>query len=110
MKITVAWEGPIWNITIELKNFGGHHGARFHGKQVRESIIAPILSGTYKTIFDLSGVLHMYDSFADEYLAKLPVQCPMEILKEKTTFVNGSLFVRQVMADAFKAWLSAVLE
>lgn len=92
-------------MTIQFKNIGLHLGTRVHGADVRSDIIIA-MNTSDKVVFDLAEVETLSNSFADECFAKLTLFFSMDVIKEKTTFVNVSDFNRAVIANSFKARLS----
>lgn len=95
-------------MTIEFGNIATHLGARFHGAEVREMIINALNDGEKNIVFDLSGVESISNSFADECFAKLTLYFSMDEIKERTTFINGSSFIKSVIANAFKTRLTPI--
>ena len=91
---------------FEFKNVGIHLGTRSNGANVREEIISAIKVTETPIVFDFTGVETVSNSFADECFAKLLLLFPIEIIKQKTTFVNATPFIKAAIANSFKARLS----
>ena len=91
---------------FEFKNIGIHLGTRSHGANVREEIISAINGTDTPIVFDFAGVETVSNSFADECFAKLLLFFPIETIKQKTTFVNATPFIKAAIANSFKARLS----
>ena len=93
-------------MVFEFKDFGIHLGTRSNGANVREVIISVIKETETPIVFDFAGVETVSNSFADECFAKLVLDFPMELIKQKTTFVNATPFIKAAIANSFKARLS----
>lgn len=94
-------------MVIQFKNIGIHLGTRVLGAEVRSDIIDAIKTSDL-VVFDLSEVETISNSFADECFAKLTLLFSMEEVKSKTTFINGTPFIRSVIANSFRERLLLV--
>ena len=54
--------------------------------QAAHAKLLPLVQGEEKVVLDFSGVDVVTNSFADECIAKLLLQMPLEELKKRTTF------------------------
>ena len=72
---------------VEFKfiEYGTDFGTRDMGQKLREKLLALINSGE-KVVLDFTGVNVVSNSFADECLAKLLLEMPLDELKRHTTF------------------------
>ena len=55
------------------------------GAKIREELL-PLIHGGERVALDFTGVNVVTNSFADECLAKLLLEMPLEDLKKRTTF------------------------
>ena len=72
-------------VTFRFIDFGVDLGTRQMGK-VAHAKLLPLVQGEEKVVLDFSGVDVVTNSFADECIAKLLLQMPLEELKKRTTF------------------------
>jgi len=72
-------------VTFEFIQFGKDLGTRQLGEKVR-SVLRPLLDTEDKVVLDFTGVNVVSNSFADECIAKLLLEIPLEELKKHTTF------------------------
>lgn len=72
---------------VEFKfiEYGTDFGTRDMGQKLRQKLLALINSGE-KVVLDFTGVNVVSNSFADECLAKLLLEMPLDELKRHTTF------------------------
>ncbi|MBR4897318.1 MAG: STAS-like domain-containing protein [Prevotella sp.] len=72
---------------VEFKfiEYGTDFGTRDMGKKLREKLLALIKKGE-KVVLDFTGVNVVTNSFADECIAKLLLEMPLNDLKRCTTF------------------------
>lgn len=56
------------------------------GAKIRQKLLALISSCEERVILDFTGVNVVTNSFADECIAKLLLEMPLEELKRRTTF------------------------
>ena len=95
--------------TFKFNTYGQELATRILGKKVRE-VILPLINetGAEKLVLDFEGVNIVTNSFADECLAKLIYEMPLETLKSKTTFRNLNDTARKYIAFAFQRRLKVV--
>ena len=72
---------------VEFKfiEYGTDFGTRDMGQKLRQKLLALIGSGD-KVVLDFTGVNVVSNSFADECIAKLLLEMPLDELKRHTTF------------------------
>lgn len=72
---------------VEFKfiEYGTDFGTRDMGQKLRQELLALINAGE-KVILDFTGVNVVSNSFADECIAKLLLEMPLDELKYHTTF------------------------
>lgn len=72
---------------VEFKfiDYGTDFGTRVMGQKLRQELLALINSGE-KVVLDFTGVNVVSNSFADECIAKLLLDMPLDELKRCTTF------------------------
>ena len=72
---------------VEFKfiEYGTDFGTRDMGQKLRQKLLALINNGE-KVVLDFTGVNVVSNSFADECLAKLLLEMPLDKLKRHTTF------------------------
>jgi hypothetical protein len=72
---------------VEFKfiEYGTDFGTRDMGQKLRQKLLALIGAGD-KVILDFTGVNVVSNSFADECIAKLLLEMPLDELKRHTTF------------------------
>ncbi len=72
---------------VEFKfiEYGTDFGTRDMGKKLREKLL-PLIKEGDKVVLDFTGVNVVSNSFADECIAKLLFEMPLEELKRCTTF------------------------
>ena len=72
---------------VEFKfiDYGTDFGTRDMGQKLRQKLLALINSGE-KVVLDFTGVNVVSNSFADECIAKLLLEMPLDELKRCTTF------------------------
>ena len=72
---------------VEFKfiQYGENFGTRDMGAKIRKELLA-LLEGGERLVLDFTGVNVVTNSFADECIAKLLLDMPLEELKKKTTF------------------------
>lgn len=73
---------------VEFKfiQFGENFGTRDMGAKIREKLLPLISSGSERVVLDFTGVNVVTNSFADECIAKLLLEMPLDELKKRTTF------------------------
>lgn len=72
-------------VEFKFVEYGTDFGTRDMGQKLRQKLLALINSGE-KVILDFTGVNVVSNSFADECLAKLLLEMPLDDLKRSTTF------------------------
>lgn len=72
-------------VTFRFIDFGVDLGTRQMGQAAHAKLL-PLVQGEEKVVLDFSGVDVVTNSFADECIAKLLLQMPLEELKKRTTF------------------------
>ena len=72
---------------VEFKfiEYGTDFGTRDMGQKLRHKLLALINAGD-KVVLDFTGVNVVSNSFADECIAKLLLEMPLDELKRHTTF------------------------
>ncbi len=72
---------------VEFKfiEYGTDFGTRDMGQKLRQKLSALISAGD-KVVLDFTGVNVVSNSFADECIAKLLLEMPLDELKRHTTF------------------------
>ncbi len=74
---------------FKFSNYGDSLGTRSLGARIRADL-RPLLDSEEKLVLDFSGIDIVTNSFADECIAKLLLEMPLEELKSKTTFTLGT--------------------
>lgn len=92
---------------ILFSHKGKHLSTRIDGEFFRREIEQAIERGE-RVQLDFDGVEVVSNSFADECFAKLIFSFDLFHVKEYTTFVNASPFIKAVIANSFKERLQAV--
>ena len=72
-------------VEFEFIEYGSDFGTRDMGQKLRQKLLALINSGE-KVVLDFTGVNVVSNSFADECIAKLLLEMPLDELKRHTTF------------------------
>ena len=72
-------------VTFCFRDFGENLGTRPLGQKVREQLV-PLLEKEDLVALDFTGVNVVSNSFADECIAKLLLEMPLDELKKHTTF------------------------
>lgn len=88
-------------VTFNFIQFGENLGTRQLGAKVRD-ILMPLLQSEDKVVLDFSGVNVVSNSFADECIAKLLLEIPLEELKKRTTFRGLNPIAHQSMLTAIQ--------
>lgn len=72
---------------VEFKfiDYGTDFGSSEMGQKLRQKLLA-LINGGEKIVLDFTGVNVVSNSFADECIAKLLLEMPLEELKRHTTF------------------------
>lgn len=72
-------------VEFRFIDYGTDFGTRDMGQKLREKLLSLIKSGE-KVVFDFTGVNVVSNAFADECIAKLLLEMPLDELKQHTTF------------------------
>ena len=72
---------------IEFKfiNYGTDFGSTIMGQKLRQKLLS-LIKENDKVVLDFTGVNVVSNSFADECIAKLLLEMPLDQLKQHTTF------------------------
>ena len=72
---------------VEFKfiDYGTDFGTRDMGQKLRQKLLT-LINGGEKVVLDFTGVNVVSNSFADECIAKLLLEMPLDELKRCTTF------------------------
>ena len=72
---------------VEFKfiEYGTDFGTRDMGQKLRQKLL-PLINGNERVVLDFTGVNVVSNSFADECIAKLLIEMPLDELKKRTTF------------------------
>lgn len=94
-------------VTFSFIQFGENLGTRQLGKVSREKLM-PLLNGDEKVILDFTGIDVVSNSFADECIAKLLIDMPLETLKARTTFKGLNPLAENCVLTAIKRRYAAL--
>ncbi|MBQ6276026.1 MAG: STAS-like domain-containing protein [Bacteroidales bacterium] len=94
-------------VTFSFIQFGENLGTRQLGKVAREKLM-PLLNGDEKVILDFTGIDVVSNSFADECIAKLLIDMPLETLKARTTFKGLNPLAENRVLTAIKRRYAAL--
>ena len=72
-------------VEFKFLDYGTDFGTRDMGQKLRQELLTLINAGE-KVILDFTGVNVVSNSFADECIAKLLLEMPLDELKRHTTF------------------------
>lgn len=72
-------------VDFKFIEYGTDFGTRDMGQKLRQKLLALIETGE-KVVLDFTGVNVVSNSFADECIAKLLLEMPLDELKRHTTF------------------------
>lgn len=72
-------------VEFKFKKYGTNFGTRDMGQKLRQKLL-PLINGNEKVVLDFTGVNVVSNSFADECIAKLLLEMPLDKLKKHTTF------------------------
>lgn len=84
-ELEVLWKDQKADQSFPFAQFGTDFGTREMGARIREQLL-PMLKDNKRIMLDFSGVNVVSNSFADECIAKLLIEIPLEQLKCNTTF------------------------
>ena len=88
-------------VVFKFSNYGDSMGTRLLGARIRADL-RPLLDGEEKVVLDFSGIDTVTNSFADECIAKLLLEMPLEELKSKTTFRGVTPLAERSILSALK--------
>ena len=80
-----CWRIGIAMVEFKFIEYGTDFGTRDMGQKLREKLLA-LINGEEKVVLDFTGVNVVSNSFADECIAKLLLDIPLDELKRRTTF------------------------
>ena len=86
-------------ITFRFKDYGEYLGTRQLGERARKKLL-PLIKENEKVCLDFDGVDVVSNTFADECIAKLLLEMPLNELKLHTTFNGLNDFARKNIALA----------
>ena len=72
-------------VVFKFIEYGTDFGSTVMGQKLRQKLLALINAGD-KVVLDFTGVNVVSNSFADECIAKLLLEMPLDELKRHTTF------------------------
>lgn len=72
-------------VTFHFADYDTDFGTREMGARLREKLL-PLVKGEERVVLDFTGVNVVSNSFADECIAKLLLEIPLQELKKRTTF------------------------
>lgn len=88
-------------VVFKFSQFGTDFGTRNMGARIREQLL-PLLKGDERIALDFTGVNVVSNSFADECIAKLLLEMPLEELKKRTTFIGLNPLARTSVLTALQ--------
>ncbi len=94
-------------VTFSFKQFGENLGTRQLGEVARKKLM-PLLNGDEKVVLDFTGIDVVSNSFADECIAKLLIDMPLETLKARTTFKGLNPLAENCVLTAIKRRYAAL--
>ena len=84
-------------VDFKFIEYGTDFGTRDMGRKLREKLLE-LINSNDKVILDFAGVNVVSNSFADECIAKLLLEMPLDELKRRTTFLGlNSMAERSVL-------------
>lgn len=86
-ELEVLWKNPQVDMTFLFSKYGTDFGTREMGAMIREKILS-IIRQNLCVALDFSGVNVVSNSFADECIAKLLLELPLDKMKQFTAFRN----------------------
>lgn len=72
-------------VDFKFVEYGTDFGTRAMGEELRNKLL-PLINGDERVVLDFTGVNVVTNSFADECIAKLLLEMPLDELKKRTTF------------------------
>jgi len=96
---------------VEFKfiEFGTDFGTRDMGQKLRQKLLT-LINGGEKVVLDFTGVNVVSNSFADECIAKLLLEMPLDELKRCTTFRGLNPLAERSVLVALQRRYSVVQE
>lgn len=95
--------------TFSFIEFGEYLGTRQLGARARKLLVEALRQfNGEKLVLDFTGVSVVANSFADECLAKLLLDMPLEELRRRTTFRGLNEMARHSIATAFRRRLASL--
>ena len=88
-------------VEFKFSKYGDSMGTRHIGAIIRADL-RPLFDGDEKVVLDFSGIDTVTNSFADECIAKLLLEMPLEVLKAKTTFKGLSPHAERSVLSALR--------
>ena len=88
-------------VVFKFSNYGDSMGTRLLGAKIRADL-RPLLDGEERVALDFSGIDTVTNSFADECIAKLLLEMPLDELKSKTTFTGLTPMTERSILTALK--------
>lgn len=88
-------------VVFKFSKYGDSMGTRLLGARIRADL-RPLLDGEEKVVLDFSGIDIVTNSFADECIAKLLLEMPLEELKSKTTFTGLTPLAERSILSALR--------
>ena len=96
-------------VVFKFSKYGDSMGTRFLGARIRGDL-RPLLDGEEKVVLDFSGIDTVTNSFADECIAKLLLEMPLDELKSKTTFTGLTPMTERSILTALKRRQMQILQ
>lgn len=84
-ELEILWKNATADVTFLFSKYGTDFGTREMGATIRSELLA-LLDREVCVALDFSGVNVVSNSFADECIAKLLLEFPLDKLKQFTTF------------------------
>lgn len=84
-KLETLWKDQKADDVFPFVQYGTNFGTREMGARIRQELLSR-LDTNHRIMLDFSGVNVVSNSFADECIAKLLLEMPLEQLKHSTTF------------------------
>ncbi|MBO4670728.1 MAG: STAS-like domain-containing protein [Bacteroidales bacterium] len=88
-------------VIFKFSKYGDSMGTRLLGAKIRADL-RPLLDGEERVALDFSGIDTVTNSFADECIAKLLLEMPLDELKSKTTFTGLTPMTERSILTALK--------
>jgi len=88
-------------VSFDFIQFGKDLGTRQLGVKARMALL-PLLQNNDKVVLNFGGVNVVSNSFADECIAKLLMDMPLDDLKKKTTFAGLNPVAKESVLTALQ--------